>query len=191
MFNSITLTKEQKYIVIIGAVLLFIGVIIRFYPESTDTAFTPDEIEIKKEHIEKYSKIVAKKAQIEKKRAIAKRMLNRTEARLLTGNTPPLAAVEIQNILKEITALSNVEIKTMRVMGEKISEDTDYVRIPVRFSIQCNILQLKEILYGIESSQKLLMVTALKVDSASAGQQGRLQSTIITEGVMRFTPNEG
>jgi len=191
MFNSITVTKERKYILIVGAVLLVLGGIYRFYPDIHGVFFAEEEIAVKQRHVEKYLKIVDRSETIKKQRAQVNRKLNQMEARLISGETPSLAAVEVQNVLNEITALSNVEIISMRVMKSKGLEETDYVRIPVLFSIQSNISQLKEILYEIETTRKLLMITELKIDSLTSKSQGIIRSTIKVEGFMKQEEKAG
>jgi len=191
MFNSIKITKEIKYILIGGAVLLFFGLIYRFYPSIHGLVSISDEIGIKKNHIEKYINIVNQRDRIDAKRVNLNRILNRLESRLFTGKTPSLAAVELQNILNDIAYANNIKINTMQVLKETEPEENSYIKIPVKFSFYSSVLQLKEILYEIEASSKLLIITAMNVDLSRRKQKGDIRSTITVQGVMKQKESRG
>jgi len=184
-FKSIHLNTERKVILIGGIILLLAGAFYRFYPGIYSTISIADEVELKKNHMGKYLKVVERQKQADRENKYVKKQFKRLEAGLLEGETNSLAAVEIQNIINEIVEISNIEIVTMQVMKPKEAEKQDYIRIPVRFSIKSNIVQLKEILYKIESSPKLLIITELDSETVRSKEQKEIRSTIVVEGVMR------
>lgn len=191
MFKSLKINKERKYILIGGAVLLLFGMIYRFYPSIQGLFSISDEIAIKKNHIEKFIKVVNQKDRIDKQRLNLNRILNRMESGLFTGETPSLAAVELQNILNEIAHATNIKIKTMQVLKETEPGEQVYINIPVRFSFNSNVLQLKEMLYEIEASLKLLIITDMNVDLLRRRkQQDHIRSTITVQGVMKYKNRE-
>ena len=186
MLDSLPLTKERKMIIAFGAIVLLMGAIYRFYPEIHAMVSVSDEMAVKQKQVETYAGIVAQRQQIEKESAYVKRVLNQTEARLLPGATPSLAAVEIQNALNAIGTENNVKFVTMRVMKPEEDENSDFVRLPVQFSMSSTILQLRDILYKIEASSKLLIVKELDASLSKSRDQGDLiRSTITVEGIMR------
>ncbi len=191
MFDSIKLTKERKIILIGGAILLIIGAIYRFSPSMLSAVSVSDEIAMKKNHVEKYIKVVAQKKRAEKEKEYFKRLFKQTESRLLTGETRSLAAVEIQNILNKIAGAGNVKFMTMRVMKPMEGENAGYVRLPVQFSMNSDINQLKKIIYQIEASAKLLIITGLDSKMTRSRDQQLIRSTITVEGVMKALRAEG
>lgn len=191
MLNSIELTKERKIILIAGAILLFFGAVYRFYPDIISVFSVSDEIAMKKNHVEKYLRTVEQRKEAANENEYYKRLFRQMENRLLSGETPTLAAVEIQNILNEIGETSHVNFMSMRVMKPKEDENTAYIRLPVQFSMNSDILQLKEILYQLEASDKLLVITALDAKTARSREGQTIRSTITVEGVMKALPSEG
>ncbi len=185
MFNSIKINKERKYILIGGAVLLFFGMIYRFYPNIHGIVSVSDEIAIKKNHIVKYLNVVNQRERINKERINLNRILNRMESGLFSGKTPSLAAVELQNMLNEIAHTNNVKIKTMQVLKETEPGEQIYIKIPVRFSFNSNVLQLKEILYEMAVSPKLLIITAMNIDLTRRKLEGNIRATITVQGIMK------
>jgi hypothetical protein len=185
MLKSFTQTKERKYILIIGLTLLMIGAAYRFYPSVSDFLSASDEIDFKKKNIEKYLHAVSERKNLEKKKNQLNRDLGRLEEKLLTGSAPSLAAVEIQGIINEIAQANNVKIQTMQVLEAKDDNEIGYVVIPVKFSINSNILQLKEIIYKIESPSKFLIIKDLSADIGSRSVPGEIRTTMTVEGIMK------
>jgi hypothetical protein len=190
MFKSIKLNQERKNILIIGAVLLLIGTVYRFYPVIHEIFSVSDEVDVKEKNIQKYYQIVSRYKGVEKEKNQLSRMLDGASAGLLTGKTPALAAVEAQGIINDIAAADNVKIETIQVLNTKESEDLDYILIPVKFSIKSNIMQLKDMIYKIESSNKLLVITELIADVGSGRENGEIRATLTAEGVMKGSPKE-
>ncbi len=182
---NMKLNRERKIILAVGAVLLLMAAWYRFYPAFSDVFSRSDEIALKTIQLEKYGKMAAQRKSAERQRDQLQKALLKADARFLPGETPMLAAVEIQKALNDITGASNVKIDSMRVLKPVESKETDLVRIPVSFAIQSNVRQLKEIIYGIESADKLLIISELDVDSNARRQAGDIRSTLTVEGVMK------
>jgi Tfp pilus assembly protein PilO len=185
MFDSIALNRERKIILIGGALLLLLGALYRFYPLISSVVSVSDEIAIKQNHAEKYLRIVEQQKRALSENKYFTRQFKQMERRLLTGETPTLAAVEIQEILKAIGDTSNVKFMTMRVMKPKEDEDTGYVRLPVQFSMNSDINQLKEVIFQIEASPKLLVITEMDAKKAGIRENQLIRSTITVEGSMK------
>jgi hypothetical protein len=191
MIKSLKLNKERKYIVIIGITLLVMGAAYRFYPSVSDFFYSSGDIEFKKTNIEKYLRAVSGRKEIEKKKNLLSRQLGRLEEKLLTSSTPSLAAVEIQGMINTIAQANNVKVQTMQVLEAKDAGELGYVVIPVKFSIDSNILQLKEIVYKIESPDKLLVIKELNVDTNTRGDSGKIKATLTVEGIMKGSLKDG
>jgi hypothetical protein len=182
---SFNLNQERKYILIIGIALLMLGVANRFYQSARDFFSSTEDIEIKKNNIEKYLRVVSERKEFEKKKSRLSKELDRLEERLLTSTTPSLAAVEIQGMINAIAQADNVKIQTMQVLEAKDSDDLGYVVIPVKFSINANILQLKDIVYKIESPEKLLVIKELSVEADTRQGPGQINAALTVEGIMK------
>lgn len=186
MLASIPLNKERKMILAFGAVILLLGAIYRFYPDIRALVSVSDEMAVKIKQVETYKTIVAQGQQIAKENTAVKRLMNQAEVRLLPGATPALAAVEIQNTLNAIATANKVTFDSMRVMKPEEDEAAGFIRLPVQFSMNVTIVQLKDILYKIEASPKLLIIKEFDASlSRSRDQNMLIRSTVTVEGVMR------
>jgi hypothetical protein len=185
MLSSFEITRERKIILSVGAVLLILGAIYRFYPLIGPLLTGSDDIFVKQESIGRYQNVVSRDHQVAADHGRISRMLSRAEAGLLAGATESLAAVEIQNIINTVAAANNIKIDTMQVMRTRDADGVGYAMIPVRFTFGSNILQLKEILHRMEIHDKMLIVTEINIGMAVRTRPGELRATITVEGVMK------
>ncbi len=180
--TRLTITKERKYLLIGGMILLMIGAVYRFYPYFNIFNTLDDEIGMKQSKILKYQQKVQQRSAYEAQHVAFGRLLERAHTSLLNGKTPALAAVDIQNVLNSIAGRHDVEIKTIRVLKPKESEETDYMTIAVQFDVTSTIIQLKDILYGIESAEQFLRVTSIRIKIKRGKQADLISSSVKVEG---------
>ena len=91
----------------------------------------------------------------------AKEELNGLEKGLLSGDKPPVAAAELQKLLKETAMSLNVEIKS-----ERISTPVDaglYLEIPVEIGFIAPTAKLRDMILRIETAPTLLSVSTLDI----------------------------
>ena len=177
--------KQRKYILIAAAILLLFGVIYRLFPFFQGIQEADAEIVLKERQLAKYRQMVQKGNDLQAKIISLNRTLKQVESGLLTGETPALAAVNVQNTLNEIASRSGVEIKTVRVLKPEKMDEENYLSVPVQFTISSTIRQLKEMLYRIETSPKYLTIRKIKISVRHTRGLRRIQSNLTVAGVMK------
>ena len=182
---SIKLDKQKKALIIIGAVVVFIAVLYRFFPFFENIESLDDEISLKEKNLIKYRQMVRERNDLEAKLDSLNRIIENAESGLLEGKTPALSAVDVQNILKEITDKSDMEVLTMRVMKPENKEEDIYMIIPVQITIRSSVRQLKEVIYQIESSSRLLRVSDCRVRVVRGRVEDQVQATLTVQGFMK------
>lgn len=165
--------------------MLFFGFIYRVFPYIQRTYAVGDEISIKEAKLAKCRAKALERDGLEADRKSLARTLDRMESCLLNGDTPALAAVDIQNILSRIAEKSKVAIKTVKVLKPTELDETIFLGIPVQFTITSTTRQLKEIFYGIESSLKFLRVKDVRIRAAGKRQIGKIVTILKVEGIMK------
>ena len=78
------------------------------------------------------------------------------EAALLPGATPPLAAADIQTLLKEYSDGSGLKIQSEKILPH-IKRDS-YLEIPVQIVANGDIRSLKNFLVAVDSSKRFIAV---------------------------------
>ena len=181
------MNNERKIILIVGLLLLLLGAAYRYWPEGgvggLDLSGRGDAA-YKKQQIEKYKQLIRRKAYLTNELAHYQSALDRLEEGLLNGSTPSLSAVELQNTINQIAGELDINIQSTNVLRHEEGQSPHYLRIPVRISAQIDVGRLKDMLYRIASSPKLLLVTGLSIDSMEPRHRGQLRLTLTVEGVM-------
>jgi hypothetical protein len=182
--RNIKLSREQKWIITIGGILLVMASIYRFYPTIQEAASVSDEAAVKIKQIQKYKDVIAKKKGLTAEKKRLENRLDKLEASLLSGSTPSLAAVNLQDFIKKISDAEGIDIRSIRVLGARSEKEQSYILIPVTFTFRSNTRQLKNLLYQIENSPDLLIIKELSVKSLMPARPGEIEATITVEGVM-------
>ncbi len=179
------MNKERKYILIIGVIVLLAGAVYRFFPETGALFSGREEISLKEKKLARYREKVQEKESLEAARRSLQAELNLLESGLLSGGTPALAAVEIQNIVNEIAARGDAEIQSMQILPSRSVKDSPYVPVPVQVILSGSIRQLKEILYNIENAPKILKISSIRIRPQQRRQSDGVQSEFTVEGFMK------
>jgi hypothetical protein len=179
------LDKNRKFLLLVGAIILLLGCVYRFYPFFQNLLFPKLEIELKRGQIVKYQKLLDAESGLETTTKNLINELNKAEEGLFTGKTPTLTAAQIQDILQKITAKSGVVIQRLQVLEpERLKKDA-YLRIPVEFYMNATTSQLKEVLYNIGVFQKYLKVRQLNIQFAGRKDGDPVRCQITVAGYMK------
>lgn len=179
------MTKERKYLYLCGAVLLLAGLVYRFYPSDVGLTGFREGFALKQRKIIKYSSVVGQKESVEKHLKKLNKIVASSVKQFLKGSTPALAAVEIQNILNQIADKVEISISRIDIKKETREKGETIISIPVRFNIVSTTTQLKDMIYYIESSDKLLRIVDMKSNVLKKKHPEQIRSTITIEGFIR------
>jgi Tfp pilus assembly protein PilO len=114
------------------------------------------------------------------------RRLESESARLLRGPTAPLAASELQKLLKDVAAGSNMEVRSERVLAATDREGLQ--EIPIEIIVVGSIRDTMSALYRLEHTDRLLMIKDLKIRVVAAGQPRELMTTLTVAGYVMPDP---
>jgi len=181
---------RKRYLYLIAFVLFVLVIIYRIKPLSVKLMPNNDEITLKQATLVKYRKIIEKKRTLETGLNKLERELKNAGKGLLSDKTASLAAVKIQNILTKIAAKSNVDIRRVQVLKPEKASEKDYILIPVRFSVNTTIRQLKEIMCNIEKEKKYLIFKKVVIRVIRIGRtnnSGTIRSDLTLYGIMKKT----
>jgi Tfp pilus assembly protein PilO len=112
--------------------------------------------------------------------------LESESARLLRGPTAPLAASELQKIVKEVAAGSNMEVRSERVLPAADREGLQ--EVPIEIIIAGSIRDTMIALYRLEHANRLLMIKDLKIRVVAVGQPRELMTTLTVAGYIMPEP---
>ena len=142
-----------------------------------------EEIPVRIQQLKKYRAFVAGKSQSEENLKRIRALAQMSEQKMLPGATPPLAAANLQDILKTLSAKNLISIKSEKVLDTKPSDA--FKRIPVQIEFTSTITSLNNFLYDIETYEKLLFVDDLTVRVTSRLNPRDVRATLVVTGLMR------
>ncbi len=181
------LSKRDKRFLTVGAAALLLFLVVNYIivPFIESEGEIRDGTEQKEVTLEKFEKIIAGRAEVEKQLAQVKKKQSQLNAKLLTGSTPSLAAAEMQKMLEKISAAHDLELKSVKVQdGEK---QGDLLTIPLEIRLQTDLDRTRKFLADIEKNQKYLVVPSLKI---SVQNQRDPKEVIVTMVVTGFFMKE-
>lgn len=181
------LTKERKIILIVAAILLPLAAIYRFAPSAGIIQPLGEEIAVKKKQLLKYQIAAQEKGVLTSELEAMTRVLIQTEGGLLTGGTPALAAVDIQNTLNQIAESTGVDLTLARPLPPEKKEEEAYLTgIPLFVRFNADIHQLERFLFRVENSSKILTISQLRIRIVNLKQPDLFQVEMAVEGYMKL-----
>ena len=187
---QLRLDKKRKRFLACGIILLLFGLGYRFWPAS-GIGDTDSDISLKLEKMGKYQELIREKEVLEKDRGQLLKMIEKNKDGLLTGSTAAIAAVSMQDRLKNISKAIGVDIKSTRVMETVTVEDTNLLFVPVEVSMELTIRQLEKFLYKIESSGNIYQIKSMKLRRKSETPPIHVTTTITVGGYMMKSAGNG
>jgi hypothetical protein len=110
----------------------------------------------KMERIDAYRQSVGRESSLAAEAAALGAEISAYEATLLPGATPPLAAADLQTLLKQFSEQSGLKIQSEKILPH-VKRDS-YLEIPVQIVANGDIRNLKEFLVAVDSSKLFMAV---------------------------------
>jgi hypothetical protein len=178
-------SKRERRVVIIGIVVAFI-ISFKLIGSSLTVKGTEikESIGMKSILLERYRLVAAQKEQAAIELVALREKLKDAEGRLLKGDTPALASVELQTIMEETARKRGVGIK--RVNTLKPEENGDYHKVFVEITFSSDIASLVYFLYDIEYNLKALSISELNTKRHTRKEEREaLQTTLKVMGKLK------
>ncbi len=137
-------------------------------------------IPVREELLQKRRALIAQRDSYAARLQEVSRSAERASERLLPGATPPLAASELQKLVKELAGQSNVEVRSERILPPV--ERGGLLEIPAEITVAGGIRDVLTLLYGLDGTTKILTLQELKVRVVSVGQPKELLTTLTVSG---------
>ena len=177
-----TLSKRERTLVglAIGVAIVIAGYLYLVEPTLARARERAALIPAREEILTKRRALIAQRAAYAARLEEVSRAVEQVSARFLPGATPPLAASELQKLVKALAAQSSVEIRSERILTPV--ERGRLLEIPVEITVSGGIRDILTLLYRLEGTEKILTLQELKVRVVSVGQPRELLTTLTVSG---------
>ena len=173
--------RERKFLMLGGAVVVaFLAINYLIVPAVSSHLQVRSEYREKLQALERYQLVVEGKRRYEKKFADAEQLFAQLEQQLLPGEKLTLAAADIQAMLHKAAGEAGVTIVSESIQSPKKTQG--FTQISVELSLNSDLKKLRDFLYKIESSRKLLTVPKLMLNATFPRPGAELHVTVVVSG---------
>lgn len=159
------LSKREKGLVAL-TLFIFLLVLGRFLLVSPFLArreWVKSQLEIQPQLLEKNLRYVGQKAEMAASLEKARGEIKVLESSLLSGDTPSVSASDLQQTVQSLAAREGTQVISTRVLNPEATGS--FTRIPIQVEISGQIDQVANLIKGIESAEKLLVISELNIRS--------------------------
>lgn len=130
-----------------------------------------DEIAAHRAQIENGKAYLARTADLARQRDQMAKAFQQVRSQLVAGDTPTLAAANLQNTLHGLAGEKGVEIQSTQVMRDDLVGD--FRRISVRITVTGDLKPLADFLAGVEHGQTRVSIPFLEISRRGAALRGK------------------
>lgn len=187
----LTLSRRERAVV--GVALAGLGLVALYLyvvePLVNRAAELAELAPAREARLEARRRLIAQRPRLTEELAEASKAFEEQAARLLPGPTAPLAASELQKVVKEVAAATNMDVRSERVLPT--ADLQGLLEVPIELTVAGSIRDTVALLYQIERTRRLLTVTDLKVRVVAVGQPRELLTTLTVAGYLVPAPAPG
>ena len=159
------LSKREKGLVALTFCILVL-IIARYFlvsPLLERREWVRSQLEIQPQLLEKNLRYIGLKAEIQAGLEKARGELKAVEPSLLSGDTPSVSASDLQQTVQALATKEGTQVLSTRVLNPEAMGT--FTKIPIQMEVSGKIEQVANLIKGIESAEKLLMVGELNIRS--------------------------
>ena len=179
------LSRRERVLIAIGvgALLILGGYFYVIEPMLARQRLVAELIPIREATLERRRLMVAQRDQLTADRDAWTQKVADASAGFLSGPTAPLAASELQKVVKELAVTSEVDVRSERVLTP--IDLTGILEVPIELTVACTVRQAVALLSRLEQTPQLLRVKDVKIRVAAPGQPRELVTTLVVSGYLR------
>ncbi|HUM15631.1 MAG TPA: type II secretion system protein GspM [Candidatus Nitrosotalea sp.] len=179
-----TLSARERKIVGAGVVVALVvgGYLVVVEPLLTRSRAADASVPPREATLERRRLLVAQRPRLAEELTALTARLDTESARLLRGPTPPLAASELQKLVKDSLPGASVEVRSERVLPP--SDLQGLQEISIELAIVGSIRDTVTALARLEHTDRLLALKDVRIRLAAAGQPRDLVTTLTVAGYL-------
>jgi len=130
--------------------------------------------------LERRRQLVAQRDRVAAEQQALTSRLEAETAHLLPGATVPLAASELQKLVKEVAEEASVEVRSQRVLPPV--DMAGLLEVPIEITVAASARQTVTLLHLLEQTPRLLMLRDVNIRVVALGQGRDLLTTLTVSG---------
>jgi Tfp pilus assembly protein PilO len=177
-----TLQSRERRLLVAGAIVaaIVLGYLYGVEPLLEHHDRVQSQIAAREQLLARHQRLVARRDRYQEEREALQAEIRQRRARLLPGDKPPLAASELQKLVKSTAQDSGVEVRSERVLP--IVERGAYTEVPVEVTLAGPIRALVSFLYRLDAVPAQISIQDLKIRVVSVAAPRELLATLAVTG---------
>lgn len=178
------LSRRERTIVGVGAVLACVigGHALIAEPLLTRARTAEALVSAREASLERHRLLVAERPRLAEEAAALGARLETESARLLRGPTAPLAAAELQRLVKERLPAGRIDVRSERVLPAR--EQHGLQEIGLELTLVGTLRDTVTGLVRLEQRDRLLVVQAVRIRTLTATQPREVSTTVTVAGYL-------
>jgi type II secretory pathway component PulM len=173
--------RERRLLVGAGLVgLVVAGYVYAVEPLMEMHAATRELVVARQALLARQERLVGRSEAYSRELGALRTEIGRRRGRLLAGDKAPVAASELQKLVKTTAQDAGIDIRSERILAP--IERGGYAEVPVEMTLSGPIRGLTAFLHRLEDAPILLALTDLKVRAPAAGAARDLSATVALSG---------
>jgi len=175
--------REQRVIGV--ALLVGLGLIVYFYgvePLQEWRRSGAQMIPSREAQLERRRLVVARRPTLTAELEKLNQQLQTRAPKWLQGPTPPLAASELQTLVKDVALKAGVEVRSERILP--LVDRSGLQEVPIEITVAGGLRETVRLLHDLEHTTKILTVQDVKVRVVAVGQPRDLLTTFNVSGYL-------
>ena len=187
-------TRRERSLIGLGVLvgLIIVGYLYVLEPIQDWKRSGSDLIPAREAVLERRRVMVAQRPAIAAEIEQVNKQISAVTPRWLKGPTPPLAASELQTLVKGLAEQAGAEVRSERILP--LVERGGLQEVPIEITVASGLREAVRLLYDLEHTTKILTVQDVKVRVVAVGQAHDLLTTFTVSGYLlpgAATPTAG
>jgi general secretion pathway protein M len=179
-----SLSPRERIVVGAGAAIALVvgGYLMMVEPIMTRARTAEATVPSREEILERRRDQIRQQARLAAELAAVNARLEAESGRLLRGPTAPLAASELQQLVKELLGDAGVEVRSERVLPA--SDLQGLQEVSIELAVMGSIRDTVTALSRLERTPQLLTLKDVKIRVVAVGQPRELLTTVVIAGYL-------
>jgi hypothetical protein len=179
-----TLSPRERTVVGVGAAIALVvgGYLMIVEPIMTRARTAEATVPSREEVLERRRDQIRQQARLAEELTAVNARLQAEAGRLLRGPTAPLAASELQQLVKELLGDASVEVRSERVLPA--SDLQGLQEVSIELAVMGSIRDTVTALSRLERAPQLLALKDVKIRVVAIGQPRELLTTVVIAGYL-------
>jgi len=177
-------TRRERSLIVLAIVVGvgLLGYVYVFEPIQEWRQAGTDLIPTREAQLERRRLLVAQRPVLTAESEKVAQQIEALASRWLKGPTPPLAASELQTLIKAVAEQAGAEMRSERILP--LVERGGLQEIPIEITVASGLRETVRLLFDLEHTTKTLTVQDVKVRVVAVGQARDLLTTFTVSGYL-------